>query len=230
MGLVVVAAHHSGAFNEDFAVGSYLDFDAGKNGSDSADFISYIWEAADCGCGFRQSVADYDGYSHSPEEFGDCRTERSPGCWEYVAVFDSHYTLHFGEYAFVVELITGFKHCRHRFAKTHVVDVAFTACFQGTGAHPPAQWWHVADFFLDGRVGFLPEPWHGTHAGGVYFGDCVLDFARVAVYIDFHAAVKREECPCFLEDVAQRQEAERSVGIRERCQPLMVNFYCRVEA
>ncbi len=72
-GLVIVAAHHRRAFYQDFVVGADFNLDAGEHSPDGAYFVIFIGETAYGGCGFRQAVAYYDGYTHGAEKFRDGR-------------------------------------------------------------------------------------------------------------------------------------------------------------
>ena len=159
------------------------------------------------------------------QKFVDGIGERSPGGGEDIAVLHPYGPTDFREYELVVEFVLTLEPQRNPFSYTQILHIATASDGKSplgeTTGHPL----RLRQFVLDGRVNLLPETGHAAHDGRTHLANGILYI--LGVYVDGNAHAYRQAVvrPSPLEDVGQRQEAERYVAVGASHQPLQVNAH-----
>ena len=156
-GFVVIAAHHGGAFYEDFAFVAYFELQLRHERAYRADYIVDCREASNGGGRFRQAVAYHHVYAYRVEEFHDFRRDGSAGGGEYVAVVHAHGASQRGEYFFVEEAVKRFEPPGSLASEACVIEIA--AASDGNGFHDEgfAESGYAGELVLYSGVDFFPE-------------------------------------------------------------------------
>lgn len=212
-GAVIVSPHHGRPFHENFVLLADAHLHIGHHGAHRAHFPSGSRIAAHGGRSLAQAIAHYNVYAACVQKFHDIVAERRSCCRKYVAIVYSDDTAHGREHFFVEKSVLAFEHPRRFASEARIVKIPAGAHAQGAIHHPACDSGHGTDFILHSRIHLLPETRHGTHARGAHLAQRMLYFARVAVDGHAYAHEQAEICPCLFKNVAERQEAERRVGV-----------------
>ena len=148
---------------------------------------------------------------------------------KYVSVLYADDLAHRHKHMLVVKAVLHFEHTGYGTAHTHIIEIAPAAHFKGTPYHKPLQGIHPRYLGLHRGIYLLPEARHTAHTCRMHLTYRGLYVMRVEIDVHLHARKKTEVCPCLLEYMAHREEADGGVAVAEHDKTLLVHVHSRVK-